>query len=53
VFPGERGGYLDASALRRRFKKARARAGLRGLTFHELRHSFGTVAAESPRQVQE
>jgi hypothetical protein len=42
VFPGELGGYLDGSALRRRYDKARDRAGLRPLRFHDLRHTFGT-----------
>jgi integrase len=37
--PGELGGYLDGSALRRRYDKARDRAGLRPLRFHDLRHT--------------
>jgi integrase len=44
VFVGELGGYLDGSALRRRYKMALARAGLRSLRFHDLRHTFGTRA---------
>jgi integrase-like protein len=44
VFPGPTGGYLDASALRRRFIKARDAAGLRPLRFHDLRHCFGSLA---------
>jgi integrase len=43
VFPGEIGGYLDGSALRRRYGTALARAGLRQLRFHDLRHTFGTA----------
>ncbi|HUO74882.1 MAG TPA: site-specific integrase, partial [Solirubrobacteraceae bacterium] len=35
VFVGEAGGYLDGSALRRRYKDALARAALRPLRFHE------------------
>jgi integrase len=35
VFAGEAGGYLDGSALRRRYKAALAAAGLRLLRFHE------------------
>lgn len=35
VCAGEAGGYLDGSALRRRYKEALARAGLRPLRFHE------------------
>jgi integrase len=42
VFPGEGGGYLDASALRRRYEKAQRKAGLRKLRFHDLRHTFGS-----------
>ena len=44
VFPGLTGDYLDGSALRRRYKQAQARAKLRPLRFHDLRHSFGSVA---------
>jgi integrase len=44
VFPGERGEHLDGSALRRRYKAALRRAGLRELRFHDLRHSFGSLA---------
>ena len=44
VFPGDHGGYLDGSALRRRYKLALYRAGLRSLRFHDLRHTFGTRA---------
>jgi len=43
VFSGEIGGYLDGSALRRRYGTALARAGLRQLRFHDLRHTFGTA----------
>jgi integrase len=42
VFPGMLGGFLDDSALRRRYKDALTRAGLRQLRFHDLRHTFGT-----------
>jgi integrase len=44
VFPGEFGEYMDGSALRDRYKRALARAGLRELRFHDLRHTFGTLA---------
>jgi integrase len=39
LFPAEDGGYLDGSALRRRFVKARDAAGLRPLRYHDLRHT--------------
>jgi integrase len=55
VFVGTAGGYLDGSALRRRYKKARDAAGLRPLRFHDLRHTFGSVAIRTadPRELQE
>jgi integrase len=39
VFAGEAGGYVDGSALRRRFKLALPAAALRPLRFHDLRHT--------------
>lgn len=39
------GSVLDSSAMRKRFKRALARAGLREVRFHDLRHSFGTAMA--------
>jgi integrase len=55
VFVGRGGEYLDGSALRRRFKRARDAAGLRPLRFHDLRHTFGSVAIRTadPRELQE
>lgn len=55
VFAGDTGGYLDGSALRRRYKVALAAAGLRKLRFHDLRHTFGTrmIATADIRRVQE
>jgi integrase len=52
---GVTGGYLDGSALRRRYKAALAAAGLRPLRFHDLRHTFGTrmIAKADIRRVQE
>src|SRR4051812_13672415 len=44
VFAGEAGGYIDGSALRRRYVAAQERAGLRKIRFHDLRHTFGTLA---------
>jgi integrase len=42
--PGEK---LDGSALRRRFIAARDRAGLLPLRFHDLRHTFGSLAVDA------
>src|SRR4051794_8172737 len=42
VFIGEFAGFVDGSAMRRRYKQALDRAGLRRLRFHDLRHTFGT-----------
>jgi integrase len=55
VFAGAGGDYLDGSALRRRYKDALARVGLRPLRFHDLRHTFGTrmIAKVDIRRVQE
>lgn len=39
------GRRLDASAVRRRFKRARDAAGLRPLRFHGLRHGAGSLVA--------
>lgn len=41
----ESGRPLDRSKLIRRFKQATGRAGVRDVTFHELRHTFGTRMA--------
>ncbi len=43
----ETGHPLDRSKLVRRFKKALQRAEVRRITFHELRHTFGTRMAAS------
>jgi integrase len=55
VFPGDAGGYLDASGLRRRYDRALTYAALRPLRFHDLRHTFGTrtSARADIRRVQE
>lgn len=52
VFPGERGEFLDGSALRRRYKKALKDAKLRPLRFHDLRHTFGSIAINQATIVQ-
>jgi integrase len=44
VFCTTVGGRLDSWALRRRFYRAVKNAGLPPLRFHDLRHSFGTLA---------
>ena len=44
VFPGQTGGHQDGAALRIRYEAAVKRAGLRPLRFHDLRHTFGTLA---------
>jgi integrase len=38
---------IDRSKLVRRFKQATERAEVRQITFHELRHTFGTRMAAS------
>ncbi len=55
VFAAAAGGYLDGSALRRRYKLALTAAGLRPLRFHDLRHTFGTrmIAKADIHRVQE
>jgi len=51
VFAGSAGEHLDASALRRRYKTALEAAGLRPLRFHDLRHTFGTLAVTGGAQL--
>jgi integrase len=51
VFPGD-GGWLDGSALRRRFVAACERAELRVPRFHDLRHTFGSNAINRANLVQ-
>lgn len=52
VFPADDGGHLDASAVRRRYTKAQRKAGLRELRFHDLRHTFGSLAVSRASLVQ-
>jgi integrase len=40
------GDHFDDSALRRRFYAARSAAGLKRIRFHDLRHTFGTLAVQ-------
>ncbi|MFZ0088863.1 MAG: tyrosine-type recombinase/integrase [Solirubrobacteraceae bacterium] len=54
MFCSRLGRRVDGSALRRRFKRATAAAGLRVLRFHALRHGAGSMVARQgdPRWVQ-
>ncbi len=47
VFVNMVGEWIDRSALYRRYVAAQQRAGLRRLRFHDLRHSFGTMAVRA------
>jgi integrase len=55
VFCGIVGGYLDGSALSKRYRSALECAALRPLRFHDLRHTFGTrvIGVVDIRRVQE
>ncbi len=44
MFPNALGAPFDHNRLRIRFREARDRAGLEPLRFHDLRHTFGTLA---------
>lgn len=52
VFAGESGETIDGSALRRRYVEDLDSAGLRFLRFHDLRHTFGSLAINSVSIVQ-
>ncbi|MEA2364088.1 MAG: hypothetical protein QOD71_3233 [Thermoleophilaceae bacterium] len=41
------GGVVDDGKLRRRFRAALDRAGAERLRFHDLRHTFGTLAVQA------
>lgn len=52
VFVGRSGGPLDGSALRRRYLATCNAARLRPLRFHDLRHTFASVAINVATVVQ-
>ncbi len=47
VFVSPTGTFVDESALRRRFYKALKAAELPKMRFHDLRHTFGTLAVQA------
>jgi integrase len=47
VFANVVGDVLDYDAMYRRYQRAQERAGVRPLRFHDLRHSFGTMAVRA------
>jgi integrase len=47
VFVNDVGEHIEDSALRRRFYQALDRAGLPHIRFHDLRHTFGTIAVQA------
>jgi len=49
VFATTEGSYLEDSALRRRYYAAPKAAGIRHLRFHDLGHTFGTLAVQCYR----
>jgi integrase len=46
VFVSPTGEHIEDSALRRRFYAALEAAGLKHIRFHDLRHTFGTLAVQ-------
>lgn len=53
-FPNHAGDHQNPKQLRKRYRTTQKGAGLRALTFHDLRHVFGTLAINraDPLQVQ-
>ncbi len=47
MFGDETGAVLSQDALRPRYRRALERAGLKPLRFHDLRHTFGTLAVQA------
>jgi integrase len=52
VFVSREGTHVDGSALRRRYLATLEAAGLRRLRFHDLRHTFGSLAINVASIVQ-
>jgi integrase len=48
IFCRPDGEPLDRSAVRTRFIRAQEEAGVRVRRFHDLRHTFGSLAISSP-----
>lgn len=56
VFPNSFGGYLNASNVRKRFKRILEDNELKKIKFHDLRHTFATrlfEVGEEPKVIQE
>ncbi len=47
IFVNDIGDHIEDSALRRRFYQAVERAGLPHIRFHDLRHTFGSIAVQA------
>jgi len=47
VFPNPVGEHFDDSTVRKAFKQALSAAGLKAIRFHDLRHTFGTLAVQA------
>jgi integrase len=52
VFVSREGTHVDGSALHRRYLATLEAAGLRQLRFHDLRHTFGSLAINVASIVQ-
>lgn len=52
VFCGALGGHLNPERLRKRYQGALEAAGLRRLRFHDLRHTFGSIAINRASAVE-
>ena len=52
VFSREDGNYIDQTTLRKFFIATLKKAGLKQITFHELRHTFATRAVENNANIK-